>query len=85
MLRRNARMALPVEDGFACKVEIVPINNRRDHYYILTKEGVQIAEIMPPQTSSEEGENPSTNDDIHIRGLGRRDNNDKKDGPRGQP
>lgn len=74
-------MALPVEDGFACKVEIVPINNRRDHYYILTKEGVQIAEIMPPQTSSEERESPSTNEDKNNINLGKRNNNDKKDGP----
>lgn len=36
MSRRMARMKLLAGNDFSCKVEIMPIDNQKDHYYIMT-------------------------------------------------
>lgn len=44
-------MKLLAGNDFSCKVEIMPIDNQKDHYYIMTQKGAPIVKIMPPYSS----------------------------------
>lgn len=52
MSRRYARMKLLAGNDINFKVKIVPIDNQKDHFYLMTKNGAPIVKIMPPDSNA---------------------------------
>jgi Ser/Thr protein kinase RdoA (MazF antagonist) len=63
MGRRFARMKLLAGNDIKFKVEIVPIDNQQDHYYLMTQNGAPIVKIMPP------GSNTASDDQSMDEGV----------------